>query len=749
MEHIYLLLVVILFILAISDLIVGVSNDAVNFLNSAIGSKAASFKVVIFVAALGVLVGSVFSGGMMEIARSGIFHPDKFSFADIMLIFLAVMITDVILLDTFNALGLPTSTTVSIVFELLGASVAIAWMKISNSVEPMNVGEFINSSKALAIISGILLSVVIAFSFGAFIQFLTRLLFTFNYHKRLRYLGGVYGGVALTIIIYFMLIKGAKDAAFMTPEILEWINKHTVLILISSLLGFTIILQLLNWLFRLNILKTIVIVGTFSLAMAFAGNDLVNFIGVPLAGYESYKTFIATTGIQPDNLMMGSLKNTIQTPIIFLVLSGVVMVFTLYTSRKARLVIKTEVNLSRQNVGHERFGSTQLSRSVVRLAVNISDTLSNIVPNRLKKIVSKQFVAPQTLKSEPDPPAFDLVRASVNLVVASGLIAMGTSLKLPLSTTYVTFMVAMGSSLSDGAWDRESAVYRVTGVFSVIGGWFFTAIMAFSLSFTLAILFYYGELYAIGLMLIVAVYLIFRTHKAFLKKEVKTKESEQELDDFDPENILEACSSSITEIINQTQLEYKNTINALSEEKIKNLKKSKKTVEALALKAKEKKNTVTTVIHKLQDDAIESGHFYVQALDYLREIIHSLNYIVVPVFNHVDNNHKPLSNAQISELKILSTQLGNFFAHISRDITENNFSNQEFVSSDQQKILSVIDLFRKNEVKRIKKDATSTRNSLLFMTVLQETKNMLLFAFNLYKAQRDFLNYHESRTDNH
>lgn len=745
MENIYLALVVVLFILAISDLVVGVSNDAVNFLNSAIGSKVASFKLVMFIAALGVLVGATFSGGMMEIARSGIFNPEKFYFSDIMLIFLAVMITDVILLDTFNTLGLPTSTTVSIVFELLGASVGIALMKVMNSTDSQTVGEFINSSKALAIISGILLSVVIAFSFGALVQYITRAIFSFNYEKRFRMFGGIFGGLAITSIVYFMLIKGAKDAAFMSKDMYLWITTHSWTILGSSMLGFSIILQILHSFFKVNILKIVVLAGTFALAMAFAGNDLVNFIGVPLAGYESFKTVLSNPGIDPEFFQMGSLRQAIQTPPLFLLAAGLVMVITLYTSRKAKSVVKTSVDLGRQDEGEERFGSTPLSRSIVRLSINLSDAIGKVVPEKVKSTISKQFEPIPHDKYDKDAPAFDLLRAAVNLVVASALIAFGTSLKLPLSTTYVTFMVAMGTSLSDGAWDRESAVYRITGVFSVIGGWFFTAFSAFLVSFGIAILFYQTGFWAVGGMILLSILLVIRTHKIHHNREVKKEASAREMDEINTDNILETCSNSVTEILNQTQFEYKKVVGGLADESIKNLKRTKKSVARLSQKAKENKNSVTKIISKLKEDAIESGHFYVQSLDYLREILHSLSFIVQPVYEHVDNNHKPLSDTQLNEMKLLAQHLGNFFAHITAEINEAHFTNQESIAAEQQKILGMIDLFRKNEVKRIKKDAGSTRNSLLFMNFLQETKNLMLFAFNLYKAQRDFLNYHESK----
>jgi len=744
-ENIYLIFVIILFFLAISDLVVGVANDAVNFLNSAIGSKAAPFRITMIVAALGVFVGAAFSGGMMEIARSGIFHPGQFYFSEIMLIFLAVMITDVILLDIFNTLGLPTSTTVSIVFELLGAAVAIAIMKIAHSESPQPLSDYINSSKALAIISGILLSVVIAFSFGALMQYLARLLFSFNYHKRLKYFGAFYGGLSVTIIVYFMLIKGVKGATFMSDEMVGWITSNGTLILLSSFIGFTILLQLLSWLFRFNILKFIVLFGTFALAMAFAGNDLVNFIGVPLAGFESFKTFMASPGADPDFFGMSSLNGAIKTPTYFLLAAGLVMVITLFTSRKARSVIKTSVDLSRQDDGEERFGSTPLSRSIVRLAVNFSSKIDAFIPNKLKTRLEKQFEKAVHDKNDKDAPAFDMIRASVNLVVASMLIAFGTSMKLPLSTTYVTFMVAMGTSLSDRAWDRESAVYRVTGVFSVIGGWFFTAISAFLVSFVIAVLFYFGGTIAIAGMIVLALVLVIRTHKIHNARTHQNDEIEKELDGINDENILETCVSNVTSFLNQTQLEYKKTTNGLINEDINALRKSMKSVQKLAKKAKDRKANVTTIIARLKEDSIDSGHFYVQVLDYLREILHCLNFIISPVYEHLANNHKKFNQAQISELKTLSQSIGIFLTRISNDIQESNFSNLESVIAEQQKNLALIDLFRKNEVKRIKKDSISTRNSLLYMNILQESKNLSLFALNLYKSQRDFVIYKDGQ----
>ncbi|NQU85257.1 MAG: inorganic phosphate transporter, partial [Mariniphaga sp.] len=477
MENFYLILVVILFALAISDLIVGVSNDAVNFLNSAIGSKAARKWVIYTVASLGVLVGATFSSGMMEVARKGIFHPDMFVFSEIMVIFLAVMITDIILLDTFNTFGLPTSTTVSIVFELLGAAVAVSLVKIySSDGSLVELAKYINSGKALAIITGILLSVFVAFVVGAIIQYLSRLMFSFRYQKNLKYFAGFFGGLAIASITYFMIIKGAKGASFMKAETVAFLKNNMLEILIYSLIGWTILLQLLYWLFKIDIPKIIVLVGTFALAMAFAGNDLVNFIGVPLAGFESFKAWSTQAISSPDEFQMTILTGKVGTPTYMLLIAGLVMIITLITSRKARSVVATTLDLSRQNEGEERFQSSLFSRLVVRNTINVNKKFKRLMPGNVNRFLENRFQAIQdfTASNDPDKPAFDKIRASVNLIVASILISLGTSLKLPLSTTYVTFMVAMGTSLSDRAWDRESAVYRISGVFTVISGWFLT-----------------------------------------------------------------------------------------------------------------------------------------------------------------------------------------------------------------------------------------------------------------------------------
>lgn len=476
MEYVFLGIIVFLFLLAIFDLSVGVSNDACNFLNSAIGAKAASFKTVIIIASIGVFLGAVMSNGMMDIARHGVFRPENFSFFDLICIFMAVMVTDIILLDVFNSLGMPTSTTVSMVFELLGATFAVSIFKLAHDTTGLTFAELLNTEKALSMILGIFLSVAIAFVFGTLVQYLSRLWFTFNYRRGLAWKIGLFGGVSITAIVYFLLIKGAKGLSFMTPEVKGWINDNTVLILVACMCFFTVLCQLLHWM-KVNVFKVIVLTGTFALAMAFAGNDLVNFIGVPLSGLSSYQDYVQNGGGEPYSFMMGSLNGPASTPVVFLIAAGVLMIIALATSKKAQKVVETSVNLSRQDTGDEMFGSSRIARRLVRLAISTSEWILHHTPERIRAWAAKRLDSNEAIMEEGA--AFDLVRGSVNLVLAGALIAMGTSLKLPLSTTYVTFMVAMGTSLADRAWGRESAVFRITGVISVIGGWFITAGVAF------------------------------------------------------------------------------------------------------------------------------------------------------------------------------------------------------------------------------------------------------------------------------
>ncbi len=757
MDNIYLIIVGVLFALAISDLIVGVSNDAVNFLNSALGAKVGSFKVIMLVAALGVLVGSVFTDGMMEVARKGIFHPEYFYFSEVMTIFLAVMITDIILLDTFNSLGLPTSTTVSVVFELLGSAVAVSILKLSSGEQLITLEngsqkvatliDYINTEKAMTIIGGILLSVVIAFTVGAIVQWFTRLLFTFNYERKLKYFGAIWGGLAITIITYFIVIKGAHHASFMSKETKHFIVDSWYYIILVSFVVWTILLQVLTLVFkRFNILQLIAMVGTFALALAFAGNDLVNFIGVPLAGFQGYNIFhtaqILDPSVSPDTFLMTALAGKTKTDMYLLVIAGLIMVATLYLSRKAKNVVKTSLDLSRQSEGDERFGSSLFARNLVRGALKTGETINMFLPSRLRNYIDRgfdqtQFKAKQA--QDPEPPAFDMLRASVNLVVASALISFATSLKLPLSTTYVTFMVAMGTSLADRAWGRESAVYRITGVLSVIGGWFFTAFSAFTVAFIIANIISWGGTWAIGALIILALFLIYKSHAVYNKNNSKKESNELSVSEIKDENILEKCTNNVHDTLFSVSDIYKHLVSGIELEDRKKLKIVKNEVKVLNHQAKTLKDNVYKVLKQLRRESISESHHYTQVLDYLRETAHAFTYMVQPAFEYFENNHTPLIDVQINELKRVSASVDDFNKFVLSVIDNSNFSQMDQVLSKQEELLKLIETYRKTQMKRLKHEEVGAKNSMLYLGILHETKNLLLHIVNLTKAQRDFV----------
>ncbi|MDX9811328.1 MAG: inorganic phosphate transporter [Bacteroidales bacterium] len=742
---VYLIFVIVLFFLAASDLVVGITNDAANFLNSAIGSKVASFNVIITVAAVGVLVGATFSSGMMEIARSGIFHPDKFYFSEIMIIFLAVMVTDVILLDTYNTFGLPTSTTVSIVFELLGAAVAISLIKVMGTSEGMaGLNNYINTAKALAIISGILVSVIIAFTCGMIVQFITRLIFSFNYEKYMKYFGSLWGGLAVTAIVYFMIVKGAKGASFMTEEALLWLKTNTMQILLVVFAVLVVLFQILISLFRINILRIIVLVGTFSLAMAFAGNDLVNFIGVPLAGFDSFRLYASDPASLPDNHTMEALLNPVKTPTLFLLAAGTIMVLTLFFSRKARTVSQTEINLARQGTGAERFSSTRISRSVVRGSVGISKLFDAFIPEKVRTFIESRFAPVQVKKKQKnkkDASSFDQLRASVNMFVASILIASATSLKLPLSTTYVTFMVAMGTSLSDGAWGRESAVFRISGVISVIGGWFFTAISAFTVSFLLALFLNWGGMLAIFASLALAIFFVIRTnfiHRRRVDKENK-KDEFDETETLSGDKILKKCNSSVTDMAVSVSNIYHSIITYLVKEDRRKLKRVLADVDELNNHAKELKYNIYPTLRKLEEGSVDTGHYYVQTLDYIREIAHSIRFIATPAFEYLNNHHPPLVKEQIKDLTELDSSVSSMYDEIIKVSKSKNFNEISRLLEMQHAVLDLISKMKKRQVKYVKDEIVGTRNTLMYLNLLEESKNLVLYTINMVKAHRDFV----------
>ncbi|MCF8381079.1 MAG: inorganic phosphate transporter [Bacteroidales bacterium] len=741
MEYYYLVIVVMLFALAISDLIVGVSNDAVNFLNSAIGSKAASYNVIMIIAALGILVGATFSSGMMEVARKGIFHPEMFYFNEIMIIFMAVMLTDIILLDLFNTYGLPTSTTVSIVFELLGAAVAVSIVKISHIVHHnlSDIFLYINSERALAIISGIFISIVIAFSVGAIIQWIVRMLFTFNTKRTIKIWGGIWGGISVAAISYFMLVKGAKGASFISDASAEWIAANTFQIILFSFIGGSILFQLLISVARVNILKIIVLMGTFALAMAFAGNDLVNFIGVPLAGFESFKAFSAS-GAEPGAFAMDILTNKVQTPTLFLLIAGLVMALTLRFSKKARSVTATTINLSSQKGGNEQFQSSAFARWLVRWALEIGSTIRKYSPSWFGNFIGKRFdqsVLKRKQRNKQEILAFDLVRASVNLVVAAILISIGTSLKLPLSTTYVTFMVTMGSSLTDQAWGRESAVFRITGVLTVIGGWFLTALSAFAAAFIIAILISFGGMTAIVLISLLVIFLVVKTHVFHNKKE-QTAKSEIIAGNIQSKDIVIKCSDNVKSVLISVSKLYYLTIINFTKEKRKALLNVKTEAKEVNKLTKKLKLNVYNTIQKFEED-IESGHHYVQVLDYLKETSNCLQHIINPVFEHVDNNHHPLDADQIKDLLKFNERMAEFFNFSLSILEQHSYKRIDELKNQRDGISEEVNNIKKKLLKKIKQDGVNTRVSMVYLDILTESKNLSLFVTNVIEANMHFM----------
>jgi len=742
MEQIYIVMLVVLGILAITDLVVGVSNDAVNFLNSAIGSKAASFKTIMIVASLGVLVGALFSSGMMEIARSGIFVPSMFSFNDVMIIFLAVMISDILLLDVFNSMGLPTSTTVSIIFELLGAAVCLALYKIYTTDDTFdNLSAYINTKKASEIVTSILLSVVLSFSIGSLVQYVSRLIFTFQYEKRVKYIGSIFGGLAITAITFFILIKGLKGVSFISKENYQVIVDNQVMIIGINFLAFTLLSQLLISVFKVNILKVIIIIGTFALALAFAGNDLVNFIGVPIAAFNSYELFIVS-GVSGDSFMMGGLADeTIVAPFYFLLFAGLVMVITLWTSKKAKSVIETGVNLSRQGDGVERFSPNVLSRFIVRSGIYLGQGINYFLPQSVQLKIDKQFEKPVNKgKKKKDEPAFDMVRASVNLMVASILISIGTSLKLPLSTTYVTFMVAMGTSFADRAWDRESAVYRVAGVFNVIGGWFVTALVAFVSAFIVAYFLKIGEVFAFIALIITLALLLYRSSRRHTKK----KKEEEDLLKLKREDIvtineiISECSDQISRVIGSTNKIYSDVIDNLGLQDLGKLKENKKALKKLEKEVDELKSNVYYFIKNLDETSVEASKFYIMILGYLQDMIQSLGFITQNSHSHVNNNHKQLKFNQIRDLKSVDVELQKLFDEIQVIFDQNSFDRLDGVIKQKAEIHMHVSNLIQKQIERIRTVETSPKNSKLYFALLLESNDLIKATMNLLELFQEF-----------
>lgn len=744
METFYLFIVIFLFVLAIFDLSVGVSNDAVNFLNSAIGSKAASFKTIMIIAAVGIFAGAILSNGMMEVARHGIYQPQYFYFSEIMCILLAVMLTDVVLLDIFNSLGMPTSTTVSLVFELLGGTVALAIIKIINTDGALQFGDLLNTDKALTVILAIFVSVAIAFFFGTVVQFLSRTLFTFNYKPRMKYFVAVFGGIAATSILYFMLIKGLKDTTFMSGALKDWVHNNTSFIVWSCFIGFTILMQVLHWL-KINVFKIIVLLGTFALALAFSGNDLVNFIGVPLAGFSAYLDFTSYGGsIDPEALLMTSLLGPAKTPWYFLIAAGLVMVIALLTSKKAQNVVKTSLDLSRQSDGEEAFGTSPVARVLVRTSSNMATTLMSVVPENIKQWMDTRFNQDEIILE--NGAAFDLIRASVNLVLAGLLIALGTSLKLPLSTTYVTFMVAMGTSLADRAWGRESAVYRITGVLSVIGGWFITAGAAFVICFLVATIIYFGGTAAIVALIGLATYSLVRSHLAFRKKSNKQTVSptvKQLMNTNDRSEALvlfrEHTRNELESVLAFAGEKFDKSVHGFMNENLRDLRKVLAAIEEQKFHLRQVKRIGTLGVTQLDRAiAVEKGLYYYQGNDFASEIVFSLRRMTEPCKDHIDNNFKPLSDAQKDEFGKMADEVITFISRCMLEIKRNDYTAFDQLVEKAVSISNALTQLKKNELKRIQGQSGSTKVSMVYLNMIQETQNVVSFTSNLIKVSRKF-----------
>ena len=798
MDNIYLIMIIALIILAVADLVVGVSNDAVNFLNSAIGSKAVSFKTIMIVASIGVTIGAVFSSGLMEVARKGIFTPEHFVFHEIMIIFMAVMITDILLLDFFNSVGMPTSTTVSIVFELLGAAVAVALIKISNSGpgEHTELLEYINTSKATGIIVGILLSVVVAFSVGAIVQWITRLLLSYNFQEKARWVGALFGGIALTAITYFIFMKGIKGTAFATAivdvlytgpldGVVAWVNEnfdptfktieeilvhkdtkgiikidttsgvtsltlrgfleiYVLPIVAVSLVLWSILSYLMMSLFKINIYTLIIIVGTFALALAFAGNDLVNFIGVPIAGWQSYEKFIGVTGtgLNPADLEIAAksfemtfLGKTVETPTLFLVIAGLIMVVTLWFSSKAKAVVKTSLDLSSQEETEERFKPNFLSRGFVRMAIGISQGINAITPKSWQIKIDKQFEVPAlaTYKNKEDIPAFDMVRAAVNLMVASVLISIATSQGLPLSTTYVTFMVVMGTSLADRAWGAESAVYRVAGVLNVIGGWFFTAIVAFLAAGLIAFLLNIHLPSMLAILLSLASFLLIRNYVLHKRKSKVAKEEDslQKAESSSVQGVIHESADNIANVVKRGNRIYTNAINGLAKQDLAMLKKNKKNIVKLSTEIDELRDNIFYFIKNLDESSLGASDFYINILGYLQDMAQSLEYISKVSHKHINNNHKKLKFNQIKELKQVDEALETLFNKTKQAFDSRSFEEIGGVLANKEAIFQLVRQKIQTQVERTRTEESSPKNTTLYFSLLLETKDLLNATMNL------------------
>lgn len=743
METIYFGFVVFLFVLAIFDLMVGVSNDAVNFLQSAIGAKVAKFKTILTIAAIGIFTGAAMSNGMMEVARNGVFHPSFFSFQDVMFIFLAVMASDIVLLDIFNTLGMPTSTTVSMVFELLGGTFALALMKVAGDPS-LHVADLMNTSKALTMIMAIFVSVAIAFVVGAFVQYISRTLFTFVYkNNSLKWKIGIFGGLAFTAIIYFMLIKGLGNVSFISDTAHEWINTHSWTICGICFVVTAVLSQVLFAL-KVNVFKILVLTGTFALAMAFAGNDLVNFIGVPLAGYSSFQDYSANACGDAAGYMMDSLNGPAHTPVLFLIAAGLIMVISLATSKKAFNVVKTSVDLARQDAGDEMFGSSKMARVLVRFSTNTASALSELVPNGVKRWFAKRFDNENVVL--PQGAAFDEIRATVNLVVSSLLIALGTSLTLPLSTTYVTFMVAMGSSLADKAWGRESAVFRITGVISVIGGWFITAGAAFILCFLVALAMSLGGLTMASILIALSIVLLVRSNIKYKKKQAEEKGDvifNQMITSEDNAETLRLLTQHIrqgqSQFLDFVNVNYLNVTEGFISEDLSRLQKAESAMRKERQELKQRRRKEMLGLRRIDPGvAIEKSTWFHLGVNSCEDMLYSLRRICDPCEEHIDNSFVPLEKDRIKEFLPLRDTLLYLLKRAVVVISTENYTDSDKLREQCEEFKSCLSSTRQGQIERMQTSKENITVSYVYLNLLQETHEIASSLQHLLRASKHF-----------
>ena len=733
MSEIYTVIVVILGILAISGLFVGVTNDAVNFLNSAIGSKAASMRVILAVASVGILVGVVTSSGMMEVARSGMFNPGLFTFHEVMMLYLGVMFANIILLDLYNSWGLPTSTTVSLVFCLLGAAIAVSIYKISNDPEMGvgSLGHFINTSRAMGIVSAILLSVVIAFTCGTVVMYISRMIFSFRYTVLFRRYGSLWCGASLTAIVYFAIFKGLKSL-LAGHAFVELVDRNLLPSLVICWAVCSLLLFFIQR-FKINILRITILSGTFALALAFAGNDLVNFIGVPVASFDAFS--IARAAGDPQ-MLMGALNENVPANFLVLVAAGAIMILTLWTSKKAMHVTETELSLSAQgDEGTEQYGSSVMSRTIVRAALNINAGIERVIPPRMRAAISRRFEYEDV---EHSGAPYDMIRATVNLTTSALLIAIATSLKLPLSTTYVCFMVAMGSSLADRAWGRESAVYRISGVMTVVAGWFITALGGFLIAFVVGLALIYGGTGAFIVVTVLCGYMLI--HSNFMKKG-KPAAAEAQAQAQTSEDIIGNLREEVCRTMECATKIYDRTLIAVFKENRKVLRDMVKESNDLFYQSRERKYTLLPTLKKLQSSDVNTAHYYVQVVDYLNEMTKALMHITRPAFEHIDNNHEGLSKEQAKDLMSINDDVESIYRHINQMLRDGDFTEIEMVLTLRDQLFESIADAIKSELSRINEARSNTKASMLYLTILTETKNMVLQSRNLLKSQQYFLKH--------